>query len=173
MGITLPATVTPDQFRQIAPLLVRAILAEGNGWQGNTDRLTYDIANDQITGKFRDGAGVYAYRIWQEKGNWFREFRPIAGVEDIDSPAFAAPEPPDPAIALADRIQQAAAPTLTAWTDHLEQLLNDSSDLVEFQAKIEAAYPSLMGNDLVEVMAQGLVLAELAGRFEAASEVSP
>ena len=173
--VQLPETVTPQQFQQIAPVLIRAILAEGGGWGGRTDKLTFAIANNEITGQFRDGKGLYQYRIGQERGQWFREFWPVAGVQDIPPQTpqrglqFAAPEPPEPTLAdlYAKQLREQAGGVITGWTDQIRELLDDSEDLPEFAAKLYGLYPDLQGEELAAVMEQAMLAGGWAGAYEA------
>ncbi|WP_041430642.1 DUF935 family protein [Synechococcus sp. PCC 6312] len=170
MKIKLPESVTPQQFQQIAPVLIRAILAEGfGGWGGKTDGLTFAVANGEITGQFRDGRGLYTYRLWQEKGQWQREFGPIAGVEDINSPEFAAPDAPEPTTAdqFVAQLRDSAGEVIGGWTDQIKELLEDTTDLPEFAAKLYDLYPDLQGEELTAVMGEAMLAASWAGAFEA------
>ncbi len=75
------------------------------------------------------------------------------------APAFAAPA--DPIDELSDRLQSAAL--FEDWFNSVRSELEESGDLVEFQAKLEEAFPKLSPGQFRETMAAAVMVASLGG----------
>lgn len=87
----------------------------------------------------------------------------------------ATPEAPDPTPAsiLADRLQAESADAWRAVLAHVEQLVADAASLEALQEALLAAYGGLPLDDLREVMASGLAVAQLAGIAEVSDAAAP
>lgn len=97
---------------------------------------------------------------------------PSDSLPPVQQPAaeFAA-APTTPEI-FADRLRTLAQPELEKWIDIIRSELNDASDLLEFQQKLDELYPDLDGEDLTRIMATALTASRLAGIYEAQEEES-
>lgn len=70
---------------------------------------------------------------------------------------------------LTDRVDEAAQPEIAKMIGEIQAMLKAAGSYEEFQAMLVEAFPSIGGGGLSEVMAQGMVLAEITGRIEAAA----
>ncbi|MFN3985728.1 MAG: DUF935 domain-containing protein [Rhodocyclaceae bacterium] len=74
----------------------------------------------------------------------------------------------DPADQIAPRLARETQPEVDAWLKVVEQLLDDNPELSpsEVQARLLELFGDLPTDDLVELMTQGFILAELVGMDE-------
>lgn len=85
--------------------------------------------------------------------------------------AFADPAPqPSYADLAATRLAGDAAPAMRQWLATIRAMLASSSDLEEFRAKLLAGYPALSPDQMAAAFAQAAQAADLAGRYDVASE---
>lgn len=73
---------------------------------------------------------------------------------------------PTPVTPMADRMATEAEPAWTEILAHVRQLVESANSLPELRDALLAAYSSLPGERLTEVMAMGFAAADLAGRFD-------
>lgn len=91
---------------------------------------------------------------------------PAEGPDQEDPPAALAAlsavtaEPPDPYVT---RLEQDAAPAVTAWLEHIQAMLETAESLEEFRARLLAAYPDMDRNGMVAAMSAAFAAAHLAG----------
>lgn len=72
-----------------------------------------------------------------------------------------------PEEALADRMQIEASPAVAMMIDQISLMLDRAGSLDEFRSMLMAGFPSLHAEGLAQVMAMGLLAAEMAGRATA------
>lgn len=76
---------------------------------------------------------------------------------------------PDTVALFVERLTQKARPQVAAMVETVRSLLDSSADIMEFNEKLQDAYPDLNGDALVGTMAEALYASRLAGIFEAES----
>ncbi len=75
-------------------------------------------------------------------------------------------EPPHPSDQIADRMAEEAAPAMTEWLGQIEAMLETAESLEEFREMLLAAYGDLPEEQMAQVMAAGIGVAQAAGRFD-------
>lgn len=81
--------------------------------------------------------------------------------------SLPAPIAPDPTAPLVERLGTEAEPLLQTLLAPVQAALADSSDLMDFRAKLLDLYPDLDGKSFAELMGQALAVADAQGRWEA------
>lgn len=71
---------------------------------------------------------------------------------------------------MAERMEVEAGPAVAGMIDQIEVMVQAAGSLEELGEMLRAAYPLVGSGALADVLARGLVAAELAGRVEAADE---
>lgn len=82
----LPKTVTPEQFAQIAPQLIRYLLATQQGFTDAIDEiLEWEIDGSTISGRFLDRRPgkdrIFGFKLTANGDQIDREYWPISGVD--------------------------------------------------------------------------------------------
>jgi len=72
----------------------------------------------------------------------------------------------DPINRISQMIRPGILSNLANWLNEIEELLNESNDLIEFQGKLSEIYPKLDISKLSSQLTQALILANLVGRSE-------
>ena len=94
--------------------------------------------------------------------------------EDTGQPGFAEPargaetQRDD----LADQMEELARPHTDAWLDEVRRVLDTSSDFGEAISRLEAMHPDLDVADLARTLGDGLAVANLSGRSDAADDAN-
>lgn len=78
-----------------------------------------------------------------------------------------APAASDPTAPLVERLGTEAEPLMQALLAPVQSALADSSDLMDFRAKLLDLYPDLDGKAFADLMGQALAVADAQGRWEA------
>ena len=73
----------------------------------------------------------------------------------------------DPTAPLVDRLGEEAEPLINALLDPVQAALDDSSDLMDFRARLLALSPELDGKAFADLMGQALAVADAQGMWEA------
>lgn len=71
------------------------------------------------------------------------------------------------------RLEQDAAPDMTAWLEQIQTMLDSAESLEEFRARLLAAYPGMDRSGMVAAMSAAFAAAHLRGMDEVASGDSP
>ncbi len=83
----LPAELTPEQFDQIAPEIIKHILNDPNFYSAGVDEiLEWDVTNGVATGVFADNKPnpprTFSYKIFLKSKPVRVEMKALSGVED-------------------------------------------------------------------------------------------
>jgi len=84
--------------------------------------------------------------------------------------AQEAPAAPHPAAQIADAMAGQGDAAVADMIEQIEAMLNSASDLNEFRAMLDAAYPGIDASDLASVLAGGMTAAHAAGRSDLEDE---
>lgn len=103
----------------------------------------------------------------------FKRGQPLPGMETApqaegaSAAKFSGSAPED---ALAAQLETEASPAMADLFDQIRAMVDGVTSLEELRARLLAGFPDLGGSDLTEVIARGLLAANLAGRASVADE---
>lgn len=89
----------------------------------------------------------------------------VAPVLAMPGPAFAEAAP-SPAALIAERMEAEGQGTIGQWLESIEAMVRQARSLSELREMLLAAYPHLDGQRLSRAIGDGLLTAELAGRYD-------
>jgi hypothetical protein len=159
----------PDQLpAEMTDAQLRAVILHGivnPSYPDEADEvLSYEILGaGHIKALVRDGEKKIEFEIDGDEVTYGL----ADGSPDGGSFAEATPD----AIALfIERLAKKAKPQMGAMVETVRSLLDSSTDITEFNEKLQDAYPELDGEDLTATMAEALYASRLAGIFEAQAD---
>lgn len=106
----------------------------------------------------------YIQRVYGD--GWVPDMPPVTASSTRPAPAFAAPEAPDASMGVTDQAEEAAPLAMAGLLDPVRELVTRARSLEEIRDGLLELAPKMDGSEFSKLMAQALVIAQLAGRQE-------
>lgn len=162
--VQLPNDSTPEQRQAVFKALIETTYSDGVDEILSGPELD---EQDRLHGAFRDDNKTFEVWIFESRGKWRIEYKPLSGVTDFNEPNEEDLDPPD---AITTQTATEAQPIIDDWLERVKSLLDDTTNLSEFQEKLESLYPDLNKSDLVDIMGAALTITRAGGWSDAGNE---